>query len=239
MRTALLAALACACLSAVSGLSDLAATYRLRCVGHSKPDAWIDEDDGKWEAPQGWSADPACPAELTASSFRAMCAPHLQPTAWVEEDDGPWVAPTDQPLPTCVVLFVPHILDSHAEGRMELLSALLGAAESEREKPLVFFWSAAGAQPALEEALEIGGSYPKLALYSPRHEVGAQLQLAPTPANIKSFLLKAALSRLPVRPAAVDVHALTSPEPWDLGDAEPPSCADDGSYDDVALESDV
>lgn len=173
-----------------------------------------------------------CGPRLTLST-----APHLAYTRlffWMQ-----WVAPSDLSLPTCIILFVPHILDTSAEGRMETLGALVDAVANEREKPLVYFWSEAGAQPAVEKALDVGATYPKLLLYSPRHGVGAPLQLALTVQNIQAFILKAALARLPVRPAAIDVQEIASPEPWDLRDGVAPSCADEPNYDDVPLESEI
>ncbi|KAG8462978.1 hypothetical protein KFE25_001751 [Diacronema lutheri] len=227
--------------ASVEGLSELGDRYRQLCAAHLQPDNWDEQEDGPWVPPDAtaWQPHSACPEQLTADSFRGQCALHLQPKGWSEEEDGPYAPPPDLALPTCILLFVPHLLDSGAAGRMELLGALVDAASRERGKPLVYLWAEAGAQPELEAALHVGATYPKLVLYSPRLRVGTPLQLALTPANIGSFLLKAALSRLPVRPALFDADALASPAPWDLQDAQPPSCADEPSYDHVRLEGDV
>ncbi|KAJ1621577.1 hypothetical protein T492DRAFT_1068547 [Pavlovales sp. CCMP2436] len=239
-------------LAAVLGITGLVARagaldlglgerYRQLCAGHLQPKDWDEEDDGAWESPgpAEWSADPSCPQQLTEDSFRGTCALALEPRGWDTDEDGPYEPPFDLALPTCIFIFVPHIIDSGAEGRMEVLGTVLEAVGKDRDKPFVYLWAEAGAQPDLEQELNIGGLYPKLSLYSPRLSVSSTLQLAFTPKNIQAFLLKAALSRLPVKPAKVDVGKIASPPPWDFGGADEPSCAAEPSYDDIALDGDI
>lgn len=64
----------------------------------------------------------------------------------------------------CIIAFLPHILDSGAEGRNAYLQVLTASAEAFKGRPFSFLWSEGGKQPALEANLEVGGSVPQLLL---------------------------------------------------------------------------
>jgi len=67
----------------------------------------------------------------------------------------------------CMVAFLPHILDSQAEGRRQYLSVLDSVSKTFRNKPFRAVWAQAGQQTALMEALEMGGSgFPAVAVLS-------------------------------------------------------------------------
>jgi hypothetical protein len=238
MHNKLLAALVAATLTvAADGLSDAAASYRQLCADHLAPDGWDPEEDGPW-APAGAPVHSACPRQLDENSFRDHCALNLTPRGWDEDEDGHYAPPSDLALPTCIITFVPSLLDTQAAGRMEILGTVLAAALKSEELPLVYFWAEAGAQPAVEHALHIGAQLPQLALYSPRLHVGSTLALAFTRANVESFVVRATLSQLATRPARVDVGAMLRVEPWDHGDGSAQTCADELDYANVELDSD-
>lgn len=69
----------------------------------------------------------------------------------------------DKPL--CVVSVLPHILDCQSECRNQYLKLLNTLGEKYKQKMWGWVWCEAGAQPRIEEALEIGGfGYPALAV---------------------------------------------------------------------------
>lgn len=219
------------------GLSEAAAIYRQSCADHLAPADWDPEEDGQW-TPPGTPPHPSCPRQLDEASFREHCALHLTPPGWDEEEDGTYAPPMDLALPTCLVTFVPSLLDTQAAGRMDILGTVLAAALESAELPLVYFWSEAGSQPAVEAALHIGAQLPQLALYSPRLQLSSTLALAFTRANVESFVRKATLAKLATRPANVDVGAMQRVEPWDFGDGTAQTCADEVDYANVELDSD-
>jgi len=61
-----------------------------------------------------------------------------------------------RPKQLCLVAFLPHILDSKAEGRQEYISLLKKVAEAYKDRPFSWFWAEGGAQPKLEATLDVG-----------------------------------------------------------------------------------
>jgi protein disulfide-isomerase A6 len=88
----------------------------------------------------------------------------------------------------CVIMFVPHILDSLAAGRNGYLDTLASLAKEFRGKPLSFVWSEGGAQPDLENALGVTTGYPALSVISSEKKIGATQKLSWSLKNCKSFL---------------------------------------------------
>lgn len=88
----------------------------------------------------------------------------------------------------CVVMFVPHILDSLAAGRNGYLDTLASLAKEFRGKPLNFVWIEGGSQPDLESALGVVASYPTLSVISTEKKIGATQKLSWSLKNCKSFL---------------------------------------------------
>jgi len=215
---------------ALTHAAEAGAKYRNFCAPWVAPDEWDEDEDGPFEAPPDVKPLPKCPVQLSDKTWRERCALHLPPPGWDEEEDGVYVAEASA-LPTCIILFVPHLLDTGVMGRFDILGELLTAAMTE-QKQFAYFWSEVGAQPALEAELRLG-TLPQLALYSPKKEAGAVMPQAYTAQNIESFLLRATVRNVGARPVRTKV--LESPGEWDYNEAEPPTC-DDESYDDIELE---
>ena len=57
----------------------------------------------------------------------------------------------------CILAFLPHILDSHADGRNAYLGVLKEAAEQFKGRRFSFLWVEGGKQPDLEANFEVGG----------------------------------------------------------------------------------
>lgn len=123
----------------------------------------------------------------------------------------------------CVLMFVPHILDTGAKERNKLIDLFAEIGKSMRGKPVTFVWSEAGAQPALEESLEVNQNYPTLSVLSAEKQVYATMRSSWGKKNGVAFLngilsgteRKTKLSNDAV-PAVVAVKA------WNGKDAEAP-----------------
>ena len=121
----------------------------------------------------------------------------------------------------CVVMFVPHILDSQARGRNGYLDQLAEVAKSMRGKPLQFLWSEAGAQPQLEEAMDVAFNYPTVAVLSAEKKASATMKISWSSRNLKSFVdgvLSGTEKILPMRGGAVP--AVEKATKWDGKDGE-------------------
>ena len=67
----------------------------------------------------------------------------------------------------CALAFLPHILDTGADGRNALLASLRAAAKKSRRSPVSFLWSEGDQQRRLEESLGgFGAGYPALVAIS-------------------------------------------------------------------------
>lgn len=73
---------------------------------------------------------------------------------WVDHclGDGQDAAPKQ----ICLVAFLPHILDSKAEGRNRYISMLKDISLSYKERPFSWFWVQGATQNNLEDALGVG-----------------------------------------------------------------------------------
>ena len=88
----------------------------------------------------------------------------------------------------CVVMFVPHILDTGAKGRNDLIAMFQGIAKSMRGTPMSFVWSEAGAQEALESGLEVNMNYPSISILSAEKKVYATQRSSWGKKNSLAFL---------------------------------------------------
>ena len=125
----------------------------------------------------------------------------------------------------CFFAFLPDVLDSGAAGREAYLSTLKALAEKNKGRPWGFFWSAAGRQPALEQALSGGAGVipPLLVAYKPSPDGGggkfSTMRGAFDAASVQAFVESLRRGREPVVAieggAGLPVAQLASLEPWD------------------------
>ena len=87
----------------------------------------------------------------------------------------------------CVIMFVPHILDTGAKKREEYLSLLSEISKEFRGKPFNFIWSEGQAQDKLEKAMDVS-FYPTIAVLSTEKKIFTVLKLSWSKKNIVSFL---------------------------------------------------
>jgi protein disulfide-isomerase A6 len=94
----------------------------------------------------------------------------------------------DKNVKVCAVLFLPHILDTGAKGRNEYLELFQDVAKSFRKMPFAFLWTEAGAQESLENAIELNGNIPTVAVLSLEKKVYAVPKVSWNKKNIQTFL---------------------------------------------------
>lgn len=88
----------------------------------------------------------------------------------------------------CVIMFVPHILDSLAKGRNQYLDTLGAVAKSLRGSPYSFAWSEGGAQMKLEEDMGLTFGYPAAVVISAEKKVYSVQRGSWSKKNLASFL---------------------------------------------------
>lgn len=118
----------------------------------------------------------------------------------------------------CVVMFVPHILDTGAGGRNDYLATLADVAKAMKGKPFTYLWSEGQSQLALENALGINAAYPTLAVLSVEKKMYAVQKLSWNKQNSVSFLngLLSGSERTFVMDEVPKIKKVT---PWDGKDA--------------------
>jgi len=88
----------------------------------------------------------------------------------------------------CVIMFVPHILDSLAKGRNQYLDTLASVAKSMRGSPFQFAWSEGGAQAKMEEMMGLTFGYPAAVVVSAEKKVYAVQRGSWSKKNLAAFL---------------------------------------------------
>ncbi|KAJ2940659.1 hypothetical protein O0L34_g14766 [Tuta absoluta] len=141
--------------------------------------------------------------------------------------------------PLCVVSVLPHILDCNAACRNDYLAILARLGDKYKNKMWGWIWSEAGAQPALETALELGGfGYPAMAVVNAKKLKFSTLRGSFSEAGINEFLRDLSFGRgqtAPVRGAKMP--AVSGAAAWDGKDGELPP-EEDIDLSDVDLEKD-
>lgn len=128
----------------------------------------------------------------------------------------------DKPL--CIVSILPHILDCDANCRNEYLTILRELGEQHKKQNWGWIWTEGGAQPHIEEALELGGSgYPAMAAVNYKKLKYTPLRLSFSKQGIHEFLRDITYgkgSTAPVRGAAVP--KVLTVDAWDGKDGQMP-----------------
>ena len=130
----------------------------------------------------------------------------------------------------CVVMTVPHILDSGAKGRNALIETISGVAKSFRGKPIAFVWTEGMAQPELEKALEINSAYPSVSIISVEKKVFATMRTSWSSKNINSFL-NGILSGTEKKSSFGAAPTIVKVSAWDGKDGQAPK--EEMSLDDI------
>lgn len=139
--------------------------------------------------------------------------------------------------PLCVVSVLPHILDCQSDCRNGYLKTLKSLAEKYKKKMWGWVWAEAGAQPGIEEALEIGGfGYPALAVVNIKKMKYSLLKGSFSHDGINEFLRDLSYGRGGTAPLkGAELPKIHETIAWDGKDAEPPQ-EEDIDLSDVDLD---
>ena len=88
----------------------------------------------------------------------------------------------------CVIVFLPHIVDTKAEGRKKYISILEAAGKKNAQYPYYYFWSQAYDQKLLEKAFSLASGYPTVVALSPSKKKYAVMRGSYTVDGVSSFL---------------------------------------------------
>ena len=120
----------------------------------------------------------------------------------------------------CVLAFLPHILDSGAEGRNKYRALLSEVSKSFRATAFSFLWFEIGAQPDLEQKLELTFGAPALVAYSMDRQAYAVLRGSFSLKAVTGFLHS--ISTGPQRTISLsELPKVVQTEPWNGADAPP------------------
>lgn len=124
---------------------------------------------------------------------------------------------------TCVVAFLPHILDDFAKGRKEKLKVLDTALQAAKKdgKNLGFVWSQGGDQFELEEKLGLQFGFPAvIAVNFAKNRFGVHRGTFDKD-QLSQFLTSLSRGGVPLAPIPAGMKA-SKADPWDGKDAPPP-----------------
>uniref|UniRef100_A0A348G610 protein disulfide-isomerase n=1 Tax=Odontomachus monticola TaxID=613454 RepID=A0A348G610_ODOMO len=138
--------------------------------------------------------------------------------------------------PICVVSVLPDILDCQSDCRNAYLKTLNSLGDKYKKKMWGWVWSEAGAQPHIEEALEIGGfGYPALAAVNIKKMKYSLLKGSFSYDGINEFLRDLSYGRGGTAPLKDTLPHVLETEPWDGKDGVPPQ-EEDVDLSDVNLD---
>jgi protein disulfide-isomerase A6 len=138
----------------------------------------------------------------------------------------------------CVLSFLPHILDSGAEGRNGYIETLLTLGEKYKQRSFGWVWAEGGQFPDLEEKLGIGGfGYPAMATVNSRRKVFSILRGAFSDEGLSEFV-RNLIGQRGVTIAFDELPTIPDVEPWDGKDGELP-VEDDWDLSDFDMDEDV
>jgi len=125
---------------------------------------------------------------------------------------------------TCVVAFLPHILDDLAKGRQENIKILNEAMSASKKdgKNIGFLWSQGGDQFELEEKLGLQFGFPAvIAVNFGKAKYGVHRGTF-NKDQISQFLTSLSRGGVPLAPYPAEAKAVKA-DPWDGKDAPPPA----------------
>jgi len=136
---------------------------------------------------------------------------------------------------TCVIAFLPHILDSGAQVRNGYIDVLKKAAETHKRKPFAYLWTEAFQQSQLEPVLGIGGfGYPAVAAVNHKKSRYVSMVRAFNADNLNDFLKDVLSGREATAPIAGKLPEVITVDGWD-GKGEAP-VREPENFDDLDLE---
>lgn len=125
--------------------------------------------------------------------------------------------PSSEPR-VCILVFLPHIIDSSAQERERYLESVRTASKKSRSKPIRFLWLQGGDHFSFEEKLGMNFGYPAVMALSAQKSRYAIMRSAFNAAELETFVSKI-LSGSASLVSYEKLPKLGSSEPWDGKDA--------------------
>ncbi|KAK3611556.1 hypothetical protein CHS0354_018072 [Potamilus streckersoni] len=137
----------------------------------------------------------------------------------------------------CIVAVLPHILDCQSECRHKYLQLMKDMGEKYKRNIWGWLWAEAGAQPALEDSVGVGGfGYPAMVAISPRKMMFSTLMGPFSDKGIEEFFSGLSTRRVSSAPLkGAQLPKIESTGAWDGRDGEAP-VDEDIDLSDVALD---
>lgn len=163
---------------------------------------------------------------------------HIDPPKIIELTDDSVFVEECREKPLCVISVLPHILDTMAEGRNNMITMLKELGDKYKAKQWGWVWSAAGMQPKLEEMCGIGGfGYPALVTVNLKKKFAVVHKGGFSKDSISETLRALSVGR--VSPDALrdpENLKLETVEKWDGLDGQMPEEEDFSDLDDMELD---
>lgn len=139
--------------------------------------------------------------------------------------------------PLCIISVLPHILDCDSKCRNKYLDILRNEANSFKKNQWGWLWAEGGAQPKVEEALEIGGfGYPAMVAVNYKKMKFTSLRGSFSKEGIHEFLRDISYGRGHTAPVkGAEIPKIYKNEAWDGKDGQPP-VEEDIDLSDVDLD---
>lgn len=141
--------------------------------------------------------------------------------------------------PLCIVAVLPHILDCDAKCRNKYLDILRELGDKYKKRQWGWLWMEGGAQPNVEDALEIGGfGYPAMAAVNIKKMKYTTLRGSFSKDGINEFLRDISYGRGQTAPIkGAEMPKIYKNTPWDGQDGQLPE-EEDIDLSDVDLDDD-
>ena len=118
----------------------------------------------------------------------------------------------------CIIVFLPHIMDSSAQERERYLDSVRAASKKARSKPIRFLWAQGGDHFSFEEKLGMNFGYPAVMAVSTQKSRYAIMRSAFNAGELETFVSKILSGTTALVPYE-KLPKLGSSEPWDGKDA--------------------
>lgn len=130
--------------------------------------------------------------------------------------------------PLCVISFMPDILDCQSACRNGFIDTMRKLGDKFKRQGWGWLWTSAGAQPALEQAVGIGGyGYPAMVALSAKKSVYSPLKLSFNFKSVDEFLFELSIGRGPAAQALPSqLPKIEKVEKWDGKDGVLPADED-------------
>lgn len=125
--------------------------------------------------------------------------------------------PSSEPR-VCILVFLPHIMDSSAKEREQYLESIREASKKARSKPMRFLWAQGGDHFSFEEKLGMNFGYPAVLAVSTQKSRYAIMRSAFNAAELESFVSKILSGGTALIPYE-KLPKLGTAQPWDGKDA--------------------